>query len=169
MITIRQARAGDEIGMQHCNLTNLPENYQMKYYLYHLATWPELSYVAETENGRIVGYVLAKMNDDEGAELNPPLDGHITSLSVMRSYRRLGLAERLMNQAQRAMVEIFGSKKVSLHVRVSNMAAFSLYKHTLKFEVDHTEEKYYADGEDAYAMKKDLENLYKTEMDSLDF
>ncbi|KAJ2783450.1 N-terminal acetyltransferase A complex catalytic subunit ard1 [Coemansia interrupta] len=167
MITIRQARAGDEIGMQECNLTNLPENYQMKYYLYHFATWPALSYVAENEEGRVVGYVLAKMNDDNDAK--PPLDGHITSLSVLRSYRRLGLAERLMNQAQRAMVELYGSKKVSLHVRVSNKAAFSLYKNTLKFDVDRTEEKYYADGEDAYEMKKVLEGLYATEMDSLDF
>ncbi|KAJ1938284.1 N-terminal acetyltransferase A complex catalytic subunit ard1 [Linderina pennispora] len=167
MITIRQARAGDQIGMQNCNLHNLPENYQMKYYLYHFATWPQLSFVAENEQGRVVGYVLAKMDDDAGAQ--PPLDGHITSLSVMRSYRRLGLADRLMNQAQRAMVEIFGAKGVSLHVRVSNTAAYSLYKNTLKFEVDHTEEKYYADGEDAYAMKKDLAGMYLNEKNDLDF
>ncbi|KAJ2818643.1 N-alpha-acetyltransferase 10, partial [Coemansia sp. 'formosensis'] len=51
----------------------------------------------------------------------------------MRSYRRLGLAERLMNQSQRAMLETYGSACVSLHVRVSNQAAFSLYKNTLKF------------------------------------
>ncbi|KAI7823137.1 N-alpha-acetyltransferase 11-like protein [Kickxella alabastrina] len=168
MITIRQATAGDEIAMQHCNLTNLPENYQMKYYLYHFATWPQLSFVAENENGRVVGYVLAKMNNDE-KDVEPPLNGHITSLSVMRSYRRLGLAERLMSQAQRAMVEVYGSKCVSLHVRVSNTAAFSLYKKTLKFEIDSTEAKYYADGEDAYSMKKNLDGLYATEMDSIDF
>lgn len=28
--------------------------------LYHAQTWPSLSYVAE-DNGRIVGYILAKM------------------------------------------------------------------------------------------------------------
>ncbi|KAJ1965630.1 N-terminal acetyltransferase A complex catalytic subunit ard1 [Dipsacomyces acuminosporus] len=159
--------AGDEIGMQNCNLHNLPENYQMKYYLYHFATWPQLSFVAENEDGRVVGYVLAKMNDDAGAK--EPLDGHITSLSVMRSYRRLGLAERLMNQAQRAMVEVFGSQCVSLHVRVSNTAAFSLYKNNLKFEVDHTEKKYYADGEDAYEMRKSLVGMYAEDADELDF
>ncbi|KAJ2025883.1 N-terminal acetyltransferase A complex catalytic subunit ard1 [Coemansia sp. S3946] len=164
MINIRQARAGDEIGMQHCNLTNLPENYDMKYYLYHFATWPTLSFIAENESGRLVGYVLAKLNEEDTT--GRP-DGHITSLSVMRSYRRLGLAERLMNQSQRAMLESYGSACVSLHVRVSNQAAFSLYKNTLK--VDHTEEKYYADGEDAYAMKKNLEGLYPLEIDSIDF
>lgn len=47
--------------MQHCNLLCLPENYQMKYYFYHALTWPQLSYVAEDEEGQVVGYVLAKM------------------------------------------------------------------------------------------------------------
>jgi len=31
-----------------------------------------------------------------------------------------------------------------------------LYKVTLKFEISEIETKYYADGEDAYAMKRDL-------------
>ena len=44
--------------------------------------------------------------------------GHITSLAVRRTYRRLGLAQKLMDQASRAMVECFGAKYVSLHVRV---------------------------------------------------
>jgi hypothetical protein len=29
--------------------------------LYHAMTWPSLSYVAEDNKGRIVGYILAKM------------------------------------------------------------------------------------------------------------
>lgn len=33
--------------------------------------------------------------------------GHITSLAVKRSHRRLGLAQKLMNQASLAMVECF--------------------------------------------------------------
>lgn len=33
--------------------------------------------------------------------------GHITSLAVKRSHRRLGLAQKLMNQASMAMVECF--------------------------------------------------------------
>lgn len=78
------------IPMQNCNLHNLPENYQMKYCkwapwltnleiiglsqaltskkpflfkldFYHALTWPQLSYVAEDEKGRIIGYVLAKL------------------------------------------------------------------------------------------------------------
>ena len=47
--------------MQHCNLSCLPENYQMKYYFYHSLSWPQLLYVAQDQKGKIVGYVLAKM------------------------------------------------------------------------------------------------------------
>ena len=49
-------------------------------------------------------------------------------------YRRLGLAQKLMDQTARAMVETFNAKYVSLHVRKSNRAALNLYKCALKFE-----------------------------------
>ena len=52
------------MNMQHCNLLCLPENYQMKYYMYHALSWPELLYVAESDDGNIVGYVMAKMDDE---------------------------------------------------------------------------------------------------------
>lgn len=54
--------------------------------------------------------------------------GHITSLAVKRSYRRLGLAQKLMDQTARAMIETFNARYVSLHVRVSNRAALNLYQ-----------------------------------------
>jgi ribosomal protein S18 acetylase RimI-like enzyme len=33
----------------------------VQYYFYHILSWPQLLYVAEDYNGKIVGYVLAKM------------------------------------------------------------------------------------------------------------
>ncbi len=57
---------------------------------------------------------------------------------------------------ERAMVECFNAKYVSLHVRVSNVAALHLYRDTLHFKVEKVEQKYYADGEDAYNMKQEL-------------
>uniref|UniRef100_UPI00398EE543 N-alpha-acetyltransferase 10 n=1 Tax=Pristiophorus japonicus TaxID=55135 RepID=UPI00398EE543 len=125
-----------------------------------LWAWPEprpqataqLSYIAEDENGKIVGYVLAKMEEDP----DDVPHGHITSLAVKRSHRRLGLAQKLMDQASRAMIENFNARYVSLHVRKSNRAALHLYSNTLNFQISEVEPKYYADGEDAYAMKRDL-------------
>ncbi|XP_072482361.1 N-alpha-acetyltransferase 10 isoform X2 [Notamacropus eugenii] len=139
-MNIRNARPEDLMNMQHCNLLCLPENYQMKYYFYHGLSWPQLSYIAEDENGKIVGYVLAKMEEDP----DDVPHGHITSLAVKRSHRRLGLAQKLMDQASRAMIENFNAKYVSLHVRK---------------RISEVEPKYYADGEDAYAMKRDLTQM----------
>ncbi|XP_032772835.1 N-alpha-acetyltransferase 11 isoform X2 [Rattus rattus] len=154
-MNIRNARPEDLMNMQHCNLLCLPENYQMKYYFYHGLSWPQLSYIAEDEDGKIVGYVLAKMEEDP----DDVPHGHITSLAVKRSHRRLGLAQKLMDQASRAMIENFSAKYVSLHVRKSNRAALHLYSNTLNFQVSEVEPKYYADGEDAYAMKRDLAQM----------
>jgi len=150
--------------IQQCNLSNLPENYFLKYYLYHALTWPQLSFVAVVRGPggkppaypKVVGYVLAKMEEDppDGVQ-----HGHITSLSVMRTHRRLGIAEKLMRMSQRAMAEVFNANYVSLHVRMSNQAALHLYRDTLGFEVEKVESKYYADGEDAYAMKMDLRSM----------
>ncbi|KII94896.1 hypothetical protein PLICRDRAFT_97764 [Plicaturopsis crispa FD-325 SS-3] len=156
-MNIRPAKIDDMTGMQACNLQNLPENYTMKYYLYHALTWPQLSYVAEDSKGRIVGYILAKMDTDEpedGRDHDP--HGHVTSISVLRSYRRLGVAKKLMVQSQQAMATVYGASSVSLHVRKSNRAALGLYKDTLGFNVEGIENKYYADGEDAYSMRLPL-------------
>lgn len=90
-------------GIQTCNITNLPENYFLKYYLYHALSWPQLSFVAVVRGGKnkdypkVVGYVLAKMEEEptDGVQ-----HGHITSISVMRTHRKLGIAERLMRMSR---------------------------------------------------------------------
>ena len=145
MVNIRRAVVDDLLGMQQCNLMCLPENYNLKYYFYHALSWPQLLYVAEDgPGGAIVGYVLAKMEDEtvNAAEAH----GHITSLAVLRSHRKLGVATKLMLATEADMRESFGAKYVSLHVRRSNRAAIHLYKDTLKFEVNDIERSYYADG-----------------------
>ncbi|TID30431.1 hypothetical protein CANINC_000942 [Pichia inconspicua] len=175
VVTIRRATVDDLQAMQNANLHNLPENYSMKYYLYHLLSWPEASFVAVSINDeeksnnserkdsvqytdvgeKVVGYVLGKMADEESEEDKTP-HGHITSLSVMRSYRKTGIAEKLMRQCLFALCETFQAEYVSLHVRESNAGALHLYRDTLEFEVLSVEKSYYQDGEDAYFMKKML-------------
>ncbi|XP_028095976.1 N-terminal acetyltransferase A complex catalytic subunit NAA10-like [Camellia sinensis] len=112
MVCIRKATVDDLLAMQAGNLFCLPENYQMKYYLYHILSWPQLLYVAEDYDGKIVGYVLAKM-EEESSECH----GHITSLAVLRTHRKLVLATKLMTAAQNAMEQLYGAEYVSLHVR----------------------------------------------------
>lgn len=150
-INIRRAQLSDLLAMQACNLMCLPENYQLKYYLYHALSWPQLLFVAIDESDaadgepRVVGYVLSKM-DEDGGEAKGAAHGHVTSLAVARSHRKLGLATQLMRAAEAAMVESFNAKYLSLHVRRSNRAAIHLYTQTLGFKIEDTEKKYYADG-----------------------
>lgn len=151
MVCIREATMPDLLAMQKCNLLCLPENYQLKYYFYHILSWPQLLYVAEDYNGKIVGYVLAKM-EEEATEVH----GHITSLAVARSHRKLGIATRLMEASHRAMQDVFGAKYASLHVRVTNKGAHHLYTQSLGYKINDVEAKYYADGEDAFDMRKGL-------------
>ena len=136
----------------------------MKYYFYHLLTWPQLLWVAEDFDGTIVGYCLAKLEEQEvtatsssnggtGIPTTIPKHGHITSLSVLRTYRKRGIATMLMQRSQQEMYTVFDAEYVSLHVRQSNKAAFHLYNNTLRYEVHGIEKGYYADGEDAYDMR----------------
>ena len=80
---------------------------------------------------------------------------------MARTHRKLGLASKLMQSARKlqttelfaerqqgwtevptpsafaadkAMAEVFGAHYVSLHVRVTNQAAYHLYKETLGYE-----------------------------------
>ncbi|KAG5176336.1 acyl-CoA N-acyltransferase [Tribonema minus] len=150
-VSIRPATVEDLLQMQNTNLWCLPENYQMKYYMYHVLSWPQLLQVAEDYKGKIVGYVLAKMEED--AEVP---HGHITSLAVLRTHRKRGIATMLMRASQQSMAETFAADHVSLHVRKSNAAAFHLYTETLGYQIREVEKGYYADGEDAYDMKLSL-------------
>eukprot|EP01094_Clydonella_sp_ATCC50884_P019607 TRINITY_DN3879_c0_g1_i2.p2 TRINITY_DN3879_c0_g1~~TRINITY_DN3879_c0_g1_i2.p2 ORF type:complete len:130 (+),score=48.56 TRINITY_DN3879_c0_g1_i2:455-844(+) len=88
-------------------------------------------------------------SDDEDAITH----GHITSLAVLRSHRKMGIATKLMKQAQRVMVGKYSAQHVSLHVRRSNRAALALYVETLGFTQYDIEKGYYADKEDAFAMR----------------
>ena len=63
------------------------------------------------------------------------------------------------------MVETYNAQYVSLHVRQSNIAALHLYKDTLGFDQEKIESKYYADGEDAYGMRLNLDSI-KDQLDA---
>jgi len=161
MVSIRRATVDDLFKMQETNLLCLPENYKFNLYLYHYINWPSLLHVAEDNEGKIVGYVLAQIEEKETKE--GEVQGHITSLSVLRTYRRLGVATKLMNHAINMLQEYFDADFVSLHVRVSNRPALLLYNKNLGFEVKSIEKSYYGDLEDAYKMRKYFKKEKKDE------
>jgi len=93
--------------------------------------------------------------EDEGSSSDSKkiAHGHITSISVLRDYRKLGLATKLMRAAHHQMKSVYDAKYCSLHVRVTNRAAMALYRDVLGYEICSTADEYYADKEDAYDMK----------------
>lgn len=111
----------------------------MKYYYFHILSSPELSFVAVNDRDEIVGYVLGKVyglllidwkdSDEDNAKV-----GNITSVAVSRSYRRLGLAQKLMRQVQRKMIEVYHLERCTLNVRETNYAAYHLYHDVLGFK-----------------------------------
>ncbi|KAL8425917.1 hypothetical protein Efla_007534 [Eimeria flavescens] len=148
---VRHSDVFDLFDMQHVNFMNLPENYVMKYYFFHSLSWPQLPTVAEDGQGKLVGYVLAKLEDENSAGQKP--HGHVTSVAVLRQNRKLGLASKLMSLSQRAMQDVFGAEFAALHVRVTNRAAYALYSKTLGYKVHDVDKEYYADKEDAFNMR----------------
>lgn len=153
--------------MQQCNLRNLPENYTFRYYLYHSLNWNTLLFVAEDDN-KIVGYVMAKLDDDNDDKKKKTNEAHITSLSVLRTHRKMGIATKLMRATHHQMKTVYDCDGVTLHVRVSNRAALTLYKDVLGYDIKDTEVGYYADKEDAYKMRLDFrKNKEETKAEEL--
>eukprot|EP00758_Cryptobia_borreli_P012479 Tbor_TRINITY_DN5751_c2_g2::TRINITY_DN5751_c2_g2_i1::g.20792::m.20792/K20791/NAA10_11, ARD1_2; N-alpha-acetyltransferase 10/11 len=147
----RRANLQDLIEMQHTNLRCLPENYSFRYYYYHYLSWPQLLEVSHDYNNNIDGYVLAKLDDEEDED---KCHGHITSLAVLRTKRKLGIASKVMSLSMKSMEDITSANFCSLHVRKSNTAALNLYNRSLNFKCCEIEYGYYVDGENAYHMKK---------------
>lgn len=84
--------------------------------------------------------------------------GHVTSLAILPTFRRRGLAAKLMKQLHYHMQEGHGADGVGLHVRVSNVAARRLYCEGMGYGVVDVIRGYYQDGEDAFFMRKEFES-----------
>ena len=92
MTTLRPFRATDLFRFNNVNLDHLTETYNMPFYQTYLARWPDYYMTADAPGQRIAGYILGKA---EGQAKN--WHGHVTAVTVSPEYRRLGLAQQLMN------------------------------------------------------------------------
>jgi ribosomal-protein-alanine N-acetyltransferase len=102
--------------------------------------------VAEVD-GLIAGFVLGDTAHDRP-------DGWISSLDVASGFRRRGIARNLMLGAETEFARK-GCRRVWLEVSVSNVPATRLYE-TLGYKSVRRIAKYYADGTDAWRLKKRL-------------
>ncbi|XP_003738514.1 N-alpha-acetyltransferase 20 [Galendromus occidentalis] len=154
MCTIRPFTCADLLSYNNVNLDVLTETYGVSFYLTYLAKWPEYSQLLESVNGDIMGYIMGKA---EGFSRN--WHGHVTALSVAPEYRRLGVANRLMENLENISEEK-GCYFVDLFVRLSNSIAIDMYER-LGYTVYRRVLDYYSRlnsnlDEDAYDMRKAL-------------
>lgn len=133
----------------------LPENYTDYFFVDLYQRFPETFLVAE-ENGKIVGYIMCRVETGLSSLGFGGLirKGHVVSVAVLPDYRRKGVGEALVVKAMENM-RLYKAKQCFLEVRTTNVAAVGLYK-KLGFETTRTIRGYYADGEDAYVMTKKL-------------
>ncbi len=104
--------------------------------------------LAAVDEGKLVGYGFVAVALD---------DADLANIAVEAKYRRRGVAQGLLDRLE-AQAAAAGAKRMLLEVRVSNAAAMSLY---LKrgYAGLYARPRYYADGEDALVMAKDLESV----------
>ena len=95
------------------------------------------------EQGEIWGYACETVMFE---------DAEIAIVAVAPKHRKKGLGKLLMERLENIAISR-GAEQTFLEVRKSNAAALALYE-GFGFEKIRTRERYYADGEDAFVMRK---------------
>lgn len=122
------------------------ENYNKHTFSYLLSQPNALCFQIATAENEMAGFLCVLVGDNRIA--------HITTIGVAPEHRRRGLAERMLAELDRALIER-GITSIVLEVRVGNTAAQSLYR-TCGFLITQQISQYYNDGEDGYLMVKAL-------------
>ena len=152
---LRRFKPADLQHVIRINRVCLPENYTTLFFMNIYKRFPEAFIVAE-ENNEIVGYIMCRIETGIPSFklLGISKKGHVISIAVMPTHHRKGVGYALIQKATQAM-QYYGAKECYLEVRESNLPAVNLYK-KLGFDVARTARNYYADGEDAFVMAKEL-------------
>jgi [ribosomal protein S18]-alanine N-acetyltransferase len=139
---IVRAKRDELPAIKAINEISLPEHYSDGFYNRHFTYFAEFFRVAKIE-GKIVGYIMCQADVVQGTRI-----GLIVSVAVHPDYRRKGIGESLIRDAQRVMREN-GVQMSTLQVRPSNTNAIALYA-KLGYQNSYTIPKYYTDGEDGF-------------------
>lgn len=94
----------------------------------------------------VVGFIVARLNARRA--------GHIITIDVLAEGRRSGIGSALLHAAEQRLRSA-GCGSVRLETAVNNTSALIFYKRH-QYSVTRTIPHYYADGVDAFVMRKDL-------------
>lgn len=155
MTTLRPLAVDDLFRFNNVNLDELTETYNQSFYLQYLSQWPEYFQVQEAPDGRLMGYIMGKV-EGKGTDWH----GHVTAVTVAPEFRRLGLAKTLMKNLEDISENVHNGYFVDLFVRVSNSLAIAMYE-KMGYTVYRRVIGYYSGTpqtaeEDAFDMRKAL-------------
>ena len=116
--------------------------------------WPAYAFEQELRGNRLARYVVARAGDRVVGFAGIWLmvdDAHVTTFAVHPEWRRQAIGRQLLLTLAELSIAI-GAKRMTLEVRVSNVAAQALYR-SLGFDDVGRRPRYYTDdGEDALIM-----------------
>lgn len=138
---------------------DIPDLLEIERLSYHgQMPWSQKAFEHEMTHNRNALYLVLKVYDKAVAFIGSWFvegEAHITNIAVIPNYRRLGMAQFLIQQMEQLAIAD-GNKLFSLEVRVSNKNAQNLY-HKLGFQEGLIKKGYYTeDHEDALEMSKKL-------------
>ncbi len=149
MIILREALRSDIEGIYQIETACFSTPWSKEALLDDLEVEDKLYLVAETEEGKIIGYAGSWLVLDEG---------QITNIAIHPEYRRAGYGAKMTRKLTQ-MLRKQGMKHIFLEVRVSNIAAQAMYRR-LGFTAVGVRKQFYSDPvEDGLIMTKEMEEL----------
>ncbi|MFQ6134230.1 MAG: ribosomal protein S18-alanine N-acetyltransferase [Nitrososphaerales archaeon] len=143
LIVLRRCQPSDLPDILKIERSSFNHPYDRYTFSYFLADQPE-GFIISEECGQVCGYIIFTLKRSRGL---------IVSLAVSQRFRRKGHGRLLL---QHALQELRKSTDlVELQVRATDRAAVEFYERH-GFRVYSTIRRYYPDGEDALAMKKQI-------------
>ena len=174
---LRHFQPDDLIRFNNINLDPWTEMYSNSFYLEYMVKHKQMCFVAETADGVLAGYLLAKMegplrrltDSDEqfvprmataaGSLKRSPLTvghwhSHISAVSVAPEYRQCGIAGVLMDRFEE-LSNVHQCWFADLFVRCSNSLAIKVYEKR-GYIIYRRIKGYYSGQEDAFDMRLPL-------------
>ena len=150
---IRRCTVKDLENVKEINEKELPEDYPFFFYKSILDNFPESFLVAckKQDPNSLLGYIMWRIEKIPSKDsLRLINKGHLVSIAVVESYRRMGIASALLSKSMPEILKQNITEYV-LEVRISNHQAVSLYQN-FNFKTEGVKKKYYKDGENAFYM-----------------
>ncbi|ABO34543.1 [SSU ribosomal protein S18P]-alanine acetyltransferase [Methanococcus maripaludis C5] len=144
IINIRKFREHDLKRVMEIEKESFDKNYPEFLMMHIYTSFPDGFLVAETEDGKIVGYIIALMEWG---------NGHVVSIAVDSAYQNYGIGNALLSATENFLFNECHAKHCVLEVRFDNKKAREFY-----YKRNYVDRKvlynYYDDGADAILMIK---------------